>query len=92
MDGDTPVAGDSVHDILVGQGFVDQVHSDGSITVRFGQRTMQYSPTGHYGTVRRLYWEDPVIVIPRRREGLTKVLRSLAQIVRSDRVSSNGSP
>ena len=93
MDGDTPQPGDSVHDLLVGHGFVEHVNSEGSIIVRFGQRTMQYTAAGHYGSIRRLYWEDPVVVIPRRREGIVPVLRKLAATIREDRAKrTDGSP
>ena len=87
MDGERPELNDAVHDILLGAGRVVAVHGDDGVTVAFDgtNSTMRYSPEGFFGSVRRLYWENPIVVIPQRREGLSALLRHIAHAIRVDR-------
>ena len=88
MDGCDPEVGDSVHDILLGAGQIQTLFPNGDMRVHFHDgRTLLYTAQGHFGTVRRLYWENPVVVIPKRRENLISVLRDMAVVIRQDRLN-----
>jgi hypothetical protein len=66
LDGDKVFAGDSVWDLFLGAGQVEEVTPDGGFSVRFGRRTMRYAPDGYFSGVKRVFWFNPIIVTPRK--------------------------
>lgn len=82
MDGYPVSVGDSVYDLLLGGGHVSYV-DESQIQVSFGGgRTLTYSPSGHFGTVKRLYWTDPILEIPHKNDPVRPLLKELIQVVR----------
>ncbi|RQH06636.1 hypothetical protein [Paraburkholderia dinghuensis] len=67
LDGDRVMAGDTVWDLLLGAGRVEEVTPDGGFSVRFGtRRTLRYTQDGYFVGVKRVYWFNPVITTPRK--------------------------
>ncbi|MGF6599802.1 hypothetical protein P3T23_004536 [Paraburkholderia sp. GAS448] len=67
LDQDKVFPGDTVWDIFLGAGQVEEVTPDGSFAVRFGaRRTMRYMPDGFFSGVKRVYWFNPVVFTPRK--------------------------
>ena len=88
MDGSTPSIGDRVHDILLGSGVIRRIHlSTAEIEVTFGGSTITYSSTGHLGDRRRLDWENPIQVLPRKGENLARVIAPMVELLRTDRLN-----
>lgn len=88
MDGYTVEIGDWMHDIITGAGQVKAVFPTGEFVLEFPTGgSLTYTSEGFIGTTKRLYWENPIIVVPGKREGLTPVLRELAEVIRSDRLN-----
>lgn len=69
MDGDKVELNDVVWDLLLGTGVVSALNADKSFVVRFGTRTATYQPEGMMGGVKRLFWNDPVLFVPRKHDG-----------------------
>jgi hypothetical protein len=67
LDEDKVYPGDTVWDLLLGAGQVEEVTPDGGFSVRFGaRRTMRYTQDGYFIGVKRVYWFNPVIFTPRK--------------------------
>lgn len=66
IDGDAVTVGDMVFDVLLGVGQVRSTSSDGAFDVSFGRRTMRYATGGTASGVKRVYWRNPVLTIPRK--------------------------
>jgi hypothetical protein len=66
LDGDRVFADDTVWDLFLGAGQVEEVTPDGGFSVRFGKRHMRYTRDGYFSGVKRVYWFNPVVVVPRK--------------------------
>lgn len=65
INGKEVTTGVMVYDIQLGQGKVVAVEPDQSFTVDFSGGAMKrYSRGGLVGSVRRVYWNNPVIIDP----------------------------
>lgn len=83
LDGDKVRVGDLVFDILLGiSGSVVTVSSN-NFTVRFGAgRQLTYHGNGEMATVKRAYWRNPVLFVPRKNEPRWNAIQAAAAIVR----------
>jgi len=69
LDDDQVHVGDSVYDIVMqATGIVEDVRPDGGFTVRIGSKRMVYQLDGYYMQTKRVYWRNPVIMIPRKKD------------------------
>lgn len=86
MDGSIVNIGDRVFDLMIGAGVVRNVLGDGRISVRFGHGNadMVYTPEGRIGSFRRLYWENPIFVAPRKNESLAGYVQRYVRQLRED--------
>jgi len=67
LDEDRVYQGDSVWDMFLGAGQVEDVTPDGGFSVRFGaRRTMRYTRNGYFSGVKRVYWFNPIVFVPRK--------------------------
>lgn len=88
LDGSSIVEGDVVYDILYGPGTVVQILPADRCLVRFaaagGQKSISYSSGGVSPRfpARTLYWHNPVIVIPSKREARWGSLRAAMTALR----------
>ena len=69
MDGALVELGDIVYDILLGAGAVASINHDGSFIVQFDTKRMTYQPGGVFMGVRRLYWANPIVYLPKKDDG-----------------------
>jgi hypothetical protein len=83
LDEDKVFAGDTVWDIFLGAGQVEEVTPDGGFSVRFGsRRTMRYTPDGFFSGVKRVYWFNPIVVVPRKGQyRRIEFIKSLADVL-----------
>ncbi|ETD72661.1 hypothetical protein V757_02925 [Pelistega indica] len=58
---------DTVYDIMLGTGRVVSLNEDGSFLVAFGTQRMTYQKGGYFAGVKRLFWADPVLLVPPKR-------------------------
>jgi hypothetical protein len=88
MDGANVVVGDSVYDILYGPGTVQQLLPADRFLVVFaavgGQKSFSYNSTGISPRfpARTLYWHNPVVVVPTKREARWGSLRVAITAIR----------
>lgn len=68
MDGYTVELNDIVWDILLETGQVVTLNADGSFVVAFGDRLVTYQKGGYYAGVKRLYWRNPILMLPQKGE------------------------
>ena len=55
---------DTVFVLGQGYGTVASVSADGSFKVKIGRSTQEYRDGGLIGNVRKVYWHDPLFVVP----------------------------
>lgn len=68
LDGEEVLVGDAVYDIARAQtGTVSEVDGAGC-HVSFGAVRSRYSNGGLFVGVRRLYWRDPILALPRKND------------------------
>ena len=80
LDGEPIVLGDSVYDMIWGPGTVVQLHESGNFVVRFGAtRTATFTSGGVNARYpgRTLFWHDPIIVLPIKRESRWLLVQQL---------------
>lgn len=85
LDGDKVAAGDSVYDVAMAEsGTVARVTTRGDIEVRFSRgRIARYGPNGMFAGVKRLYWHNPVIEIPRKNDRRVRLVAALLTTLRT---------
>lgn len=66
LDDQKVVIGDVLYDILLGNCTVMSVSQDGTFAVKKGESTIQIAAGGFIGKTRRVYWANPIIIIPRK--------------------------
>lgn len=66
LDGSAVQIGDHVYDIILGPCTVIAVSKDGGFTIRARSTTINILRDGYLGRSKRVYWKNPVPVIPRR--------------------------
>ena len=65
INGSVPVVGKQVYDMNLGYGKIISVEPDMAFVVDFGgNRRLRFSAGGFVGNIRRVYWENPVVVEP----------------------------
>ena len=64
LDGVEVNIGDKVFVLGIGYGDVKSVSADGSFKVKIGRATQEYRNGGMIGNVRKVYWHDPLFVVP----------------------------
>ena len=64
MDGSEVKLGDSVYVTAIGSGTVVAVSSDGGFTVKVGNSMFSIRADGYVGNVRKVYWHDPMVIVP----------------------------
>jgi len=67
LEGSEVLIGDVVHDILLGDGFVEAVGIT-SCQVKFTERRLDYYGNGLWGGTKRLYWRNPIYMIPTKND------------------------
>lgn len=80
LDGEPVIVGDTVYDMVWGPGSVTQLHMSGNFVVRFGgTRTATFTSLGVNSRYpgRTLFWHDPIIVWPMKRESRWLLVRQL---------------
>ena len=82
-----PVVGKQVYDMNLGYGKIISVEPDLSFVVDFGAgRRQRFSTGGFVGNIRRVYWENPVVVEPMADDTswqtFVSVARQMYQMVR----------
>lgn len=69
LDGYTVNVDDVVFDLFFGHGKVKRVDKyDGGFTVMFGKRETTYSANGYFGTFKRVYWDNPISLVPGKKD------------------------
>lgn len=87
ISGAEPILGRQVYDINLGYGEIISVEPDMAFVVDFGSRRKQrYSTGGFIGNVRRVYWDNPIVVEPGPDEvnwlAFVEITRKLYSMVR----------
>jgi hypothetical protein len=74
--------GDFVYDLILRTGRVTGITPQGSIEAVFGARTVTYSAGGFLAGAKRLYWHDPVLIVPKKddAENLNTYRRLIAAV------------
>lgn len=88
INGTAPVVGKQVYDMNLGYGKIISVEPDLSFVVDFGAgRRQRFSTGGFVGNIRRVYWENPVVVEPMADDAswqtFVSVARQMYQMVRT---------
>lgn len=81
LDGQTVSIGDSVYVLGIGSGTVSSVSADGSFAVKLGNNGGNFRclDGGYVGNVRKVFWHDPLILIPPKNLKLWTNLKKMAQ-------------
>jgi hypothetical protein len=86
LHGEPVAVGDAVYDILRGAGFIERLRPDGKFEVRFTTtrmlRVFQQDGRPSPGDPILLYWHDPVVFIPLKREAAYVQQRNLSSAIR----------
>lgn len=86
LHGEPVAAGDPVHDILRGAGFVERLRPDGKIEVRFTtHRSLRvFQPDGRTAASDpvTLFWHDPILFVPLKSEAAYVQQRNIAGSIR----------
>ena len=65
INGTSPIEGKQVYDIMSGYGRIIAVEPDESFVVEFAKkRQIRFSAGGYLGNMRRIYWDNPIVVEP----------------------------
>ena len=81
LDGQEVHIGDSVHVIGTGDGIVSSVSADGSFTIKLGDKgSLRVRDGGYVGNVRKVYWFNPIIIVPPKNMKLWINAKKMAQI------------
>lgn len=78
LDGAEVNIGDSVYVVGMGQGQVTGVSSDGSFTVKIQRNSYTFMDGGFIGKVRKVYWHNPIFVVPPKDVDLWTVFQEQA--------------
>jgi hypothetical protein len=82
MDNSDVIKDDLVYDFFIGAGVVEEVTPNLGFKVRFSPTsTMVYNFNGEYGGVKRLFWANPVLYIPRKGDTKRPLINALVQVV-----------
>lgn len=79
IDGVQVNKGDTVWVLGIGQGVVTLVSPDGSFRVKTGYGETHYARGGLVGTQRRVFWADPVVVVPPKDPVIWGVYKRMAE-------------
>lgn len=64
LDGVEVNVNDTVFVLGIGYGTVSSVSADGSFKVKIGRGTQEYRDGGMLGNVRKVFWHDPLFIVP----------------------------
>lgn len=81
LDGHPVCMGDMVYILGVGMGKVVSTNLDGGFTVRTGNGDVYYRDGGYLGNQRRVYWNDPFIIVPPKNRRLWRSFVKIATIL-----------
>lgn len=81
IDGQPVCIGDVVYILGIGAGTVISTNIDGGFTVRTGNGDVYYRAGGYLGNQRRVYWNDPFIVIPPKNRRMWRAFVKIATIL-----------
>lgn len=81
LDGYPVNLGDVVHVLGIGAGTVTKVTNDGGFTVKTGNGEANYRAGGLIGNQRRVYWADPLIIIPPKNRRFWRAFVTLAEML-----------
>lgn len=85
LDGDPVLVGDNIYDILLQQAGIVQVVGGGMFTVLFGgNRSLNYNGNGQIAGVRRAYWMNPILTVPRKADPQWALLTAVVNAVRAN--------
>lgn len=79
MDGSPVHIGDVVYVLGLGAGTVSSVRDDGGFTVKTAGGEAYYRDGGYIGNQRRVYWHDPLIIIPPKDNKLWDAHKKMSQ-------------
>ncbi len=84
LDGDTINLGDLMFDIVLQRtGTVILLTPQGGFELDYGAaRVIRYAPGGYLAGVRRVYWRQPIILVPRKQEPRWASIIEAANVVR----------
>lgn len=90
INGTVPIVGKQVYDMNLGYGKIISVEPDMAFVVDFGAgRRQRFSTGGFVGNIRRVYWENPVVVEPSADDAgwqtFVTIARQMYQLVRKAR-------
>lgn len=77
LDNNEVRVGDILYDILLGPCRVVAVSKDGSFRVKSQSSEISISPGGFLGRTRRVYWENPIVIIPRKNDQAFKMVKNV---------------
>ena len=81
LDGSKVKIGDRVYDLMMGYCTVVSVSRDGSFAIRTKDSTINISKGGFLGRTKRVYWENPVIIVPKKGDRAYRMASSIMKQV-----------
>ena len=69
---------DTVYVLGIGYGEVVSVSSDGSFKVKIGRSVQEYRSGGMLGNNRRVFWHDPLYIVPPKDATLWSIFKEQA--------------
>lgn len=73
--------GDMVYDIMLGYCRVTGVARDGSFQIKAQDAELIISKGGFLGRSRRVYWDNPIVIIPKKNDKSFKMAKNIMQDV-----------
>lgn len=84
LDGNKVEIGDVVYDIILGHCRVVSVSRDGSFAIKSKENTITISEGGFLGKSKRVYWDNPIIIVPRKHDKAYRMATKVAVSVYKD--------
>lgn len=81
MDGAEVHIGDTVYVLGIGAGTVSSVRDDGGFTVKTAGGEAYYRAGGFVGNQRRVFWHDPMIIVPPKDNRLWETYKAMTKNV-----------
>lgn len=79
LDGANVSLGDSVYVDAIGTGTVVSLSSDGGFAVKVGNSIYNIRSGGYVGNVRKVYWHNPLMVIPPKNLHLWNTIKGMTE-------------
>lgn len=81
MDGAELCIGDRVYVLLQGSGVVTGVRTNGIITIKTPKGEAPYAADTYSGRSRRVYWHDPITIIPPKHAGFWETFLDMSMLL-----------